>query len=36
MYLNLLNYDDKKMFFALANRLISIDGEISDSEIELL
>lgn len=36
MYLNLLNYDDKKLFFALANRLVRIDGKITDSEIELL
>ena len=36
MYLNILNYKDKKMFFALANRLVGIDGIISDEEIELL
>ena len=36
MYLNLLSYQDKKLFFALANRIVNVDGVITDSEIELL
>ena len=36
MYLGVLDYEDKKRFFALASRLVSVDGDISDEEIGLL
>lgn len=36
MYLGVLDYEDKKRFFALASRLVSVDGSISDEEIGLL